>query len=128
MTPSASCRRQPTHSIQTAGYRDFGINGTFVVYRKLAQDVAGFWRFLQDESIRLKGAVNPPFMVWLAAKMVGRWPSGAPLILAPDRDRPELRSDDFMYADSDPNGTAVPVWIAHPADKPARSDWPYGSD
>jgi Dyp-type peroxidase family len=93
---------------RTAGYRDFGMNGTFVVYRKLAQDVAGFWRFVQNESIRSKGAVNPQFMVWLATKMVGRWPSGAPLILAPDRDRPDLRTDDFLYADSDPNALLCP--------------------
>lgn len=93
---------------RTAGYRDFGRHGSFVVYRKLAQDVGGFWRFLQNESIRVKGAVNPQFMVWLATKMVGRWPSGAPLILSPDRDRPELRSDDFMYAGSDPNALVCP--------------------
>lgn len=93
---------------RTAGYRDFGMNGTFVVYRKLAQDVTAFWRFLQNEAMRIEGAVNPQFMVWLAAKMVGRWPSGAPLILAPDKDRPELRSDDFMYAESDPRALACP--------------------
>jgi Dyp-type peroxidase family len=93
---------------RNAGYRDFGFNGTFVVYRKLAQHVAAFWRFLQDESVRLQGSVDPQFMVWLATKMVGRWPSGAPLVLAPDGDRPDLRSDDFAYAASDPNALACP--------------------
>ena len=39
----------------------------------------------------------------LAAKFVGRWPSGAPLALAPDRDDPELgadpeRNNAFLYA------------------------------
>jgi len=93
---------------QTARYRDLGFNGTFVVYRKLAQDVASFWRFLQDESIRLEGTPSPRLMVWLAAKMVGRWPSGAPLILAPDGDQPDLRTDDFLYAKEDPDGLACP--------------------
>ncbi len=93
---------------RNAGYRDLGMNGTFVVYRKLAQDVAAFWRFLQDESVRLHGAVSPQFMVWLAAKMVGRWPSGAPLVLAPDGDRLDLRTDDFLYAHSDPNALKCP--------------------
>jgi Dyp-type peroxidase family len=40
----------------------------------------------------------------IAAKMVGRWRSGAPLVLAPDRDDPALgtdgnRNNDFSYAD-----------------------------
>jgi deferrochelatase/peroxidase EfeB len=38
-----------------AGYRDLAANGTFVVYRKLAQDVAGCWQFLQAESVRRMG-------------------------------------------------------------------------
>ena len=38
----------------------------------------------------------------LAAKLMGRWRSGAPLVLAPERDDPELgadplRNNDFNY-------------------------------
>jgi deferrochelatase/peroxidase EfeB len=47
-------------------------------------------------------------MIWLAAKMVGRWPSGASLILAPNGDQPDLRTDDFLYAKEDPDGLACP--------------------
>jgi Dyp-type peroxidase family len=106
---------------QTAGFRDFGLNGSFLVYRKLAQDVAAFWRFLRSESERLKGIANAQFMVWLAAKMVGRWPSGAPLALTPDADRPEwAHRDDFLYAESDPNGLSCPfgshIRRTHPRD------------
>ena len=90
------------------GLRDLGFNGSFVVYRKLEQDVAGFWRTLQEESARLVGKADPKVMVWLAAKMVGRWPSGAPLALAPDADRPGLRIDDFLYAGLDPDGARCP--------------------
>ena len=95
---------------QQAGYRDLGANGTFVVYRKLAQDVAGFWQFLQAESLRRKGSADPTWMVWLATKMVGRWPSGAPLVLAPEADDPAAQQrDDFGYAAADPQGLACPV-------------------
>ena len=95
---------------QAIGYRDFGFNGTFLIYRKLEQDVTGFWRFLQAESVRLRGTADPRFMVWLAAKMLGRWPSGAPLVLAPERDRPEFaKRNDFYYAQNDPEGLACPV-------------------
>src|SRR4029450_7095790 len=46
----------------------------------------------------------------LAAKMVGRWPSGAPLVLAPERDDPALAdANDFGYHDSDPRGLACPI-------------------
>lgn len=49
----------------------------------------------------------------LAAKLVGRWRSGAPLTLAPEVDDPALgadprRNDDFTYA-SDPHGLQVPL-------------------
>jgi deferrochelatase/peroxidase EfeB len=48
----------------------------------------------------------------LAAKLVGRWRSGAPLTLAPAHDDPGLgadprRNNDFTYAD-DPDGRQVP--------------------
>ncbi len=90
-------------------YHDLGIHGAFVVYRKLRQDVAGFWRFLQRESIRHKGETNPAFMVWLAAKMVGRWPNGAPLVLAPEAQGRDIGPhDDFLYAEADPAGLACP--------------------
>src|SRR5262249_37023057 len=49
----------------------------------------------------------------LAAKLFGRWRSGAPLTLAPARDDPTLgadprRNDAFTYAD-DPRGLQVPL-------------------
>ncbi|MGO4603406.1 Dyp-type peroxidase [Terrabacter sp. 2YAF2] len=64
-----------------------GRNGTFLVLRKLRTDVAAYRRYLREaarsrEEERL-----------LAAKMVGRWPSGAPLALAPETDDPELGAD-----------------------------------
>jgi len=41
--------------------------------------------------------------------MVGRWPSGAPLVKAPDQDIPALADDnDFAYHD-DPLGLACPI-------------------
>jgi len=73
-------------------------NGTFVAFRKFHMDVAAFRRYLRAQ------ASSPEEEELLAAKMVGRWRSGAPLVLAPDRDNPELGSDRnsnnvFSYAD-----------------------------
>jgi deferrochelatase/peroxidase EfeB len=89
--------------------RDFGRNGSYVVYRKLQQDVAGFWRFMHAEALRLRGRPDPAYMVWLAARFVGRWPSGAPLALVPDADDPRQgRRDDFGYA-HDTGGFGCPI-------------------
>jgi Dyp-type peroxidase family len=48
--------------------------------------------------------------VRLAAKCVGRWPSGAPLALSPEKDDPTLSdADDFGYYEKDPHGFACPI-------------------
>jgi deferrochelatase/peroxidase EfeB len=97
----------PYHA--SANVRDLGANGSFVVYRKLRQDVAGFWQFMKREAVRATGREDPAFMVWLASRFVGRWPSGTALMIAPDADRAELRDrNDFLYG-SDPDGRACPI-------------------
>ena len=97
----------PYHA--AAHLRDLGRNGSFVVYRKLQQDVAGFWQFMKREADRSGGVDDPCRMVWLAAKLVGRWPSGAPLMLAPETDNAELRDrNDFLYRE-DPAGLRCPI-------------------
>lgn len=85
-----------------------GRNGTYLSFRKLRLDVAGFRRFLRDNATPTDTGER------LAAKMVGRWPSGAPLVLAPDEDDAELAADpmrvnDFRYGSSDPVGLRCPV-------------------
>ena len=84
-----------------------GRNGTYVAFRKLHQKVAAFRQFLSEQ------AEDRGEQEWLAAKMVGRWPSGAPLALSPDKDDPELgadpeRNNAFMYGD-DPRGLKCPM-------------------
>jgi Dyp-type peroxidase family len=86
-----------------------GSNGSYLVYRKLEQDVVGFWNFMYKEA---KG--DPKTAEWLAAKFVGRWTSGAPLVLAPDEDNPMIgenlnQNNDFQFAKLDPFGYACPI-------------------
>ena len=83
-----------------------GRNGTYLGFRKYQSRVGAFNRFLRahgntDEEREL-----------LAAKLVGRWRSGAPLTLAPDVDDPALgadpkRNNDFNYA-NDQRGRQAP--------------------
>ena len=54
-----------------------GRNGTYVVFRKLHQRVAAFRQYLKEN------AGSPDEEELLAAKMMGRWRSGAPLALCP---------------------------------------------
>jgi Dyp-type peroxidase family len=73
-------------------------NGTFIALRKFHTKVASFRKFLREE------ATSPEEEELVAAKMVGRWRSGAPLVLAPEHDDPTLgadpnRNNDFGYSD-----------------------------
>jgi Dyp-type peroxidase family len=84
-----------------------GKNGTYVVFRKLHQRVAAFRQYLAANSS------SPDEENLLAAKMMGRWQSGAPLALCPFHDDPELgadpaRNNDFLFNEDDPQGLKTP--------------------
>jgi Dyp-type peroxidase family len=63
------------------GYKDLGHNGTYLVLRKLHQDVDAFNAFLEQnrEVAPYPGASPERQKQWLKAKLIGRWPNGAPL-------------------------------------------------
>ncbi|HEY5723995.1 MAG TPA: hypothetical protein VIT45_16920 [Allosphingosinicella sp.] len=69
---------------------DFSRNGTFIAYRKLEQDVAGFKAWVDESAAQLQQVWNlPSFDIarkTLMAKMAGRWEDGVPLDVAPDYD------------------------------------------
>jgi Dyp-type peroxidase family len=83
-------------------------NGSYMAYRRLQEHVGAFRAYLADN------AESPQEQELLAAKFMGRWRSGAPLVLAPDADDPELgadpmRNNDFNYKEMDPFGYACPL-------------------
>ena len=85
-----------------------GRNGTYVVFRKLHQRVAAFRQYLKANSSSSEEEEL------LAAKMMGRWRSGAPLALSPTKDDPALganpqRSNDFLFKEEDPKGLKTPL-------------------
>jgi len=84
-----------------------GRNGSFVAFRKLHQRVAAFRRYLKESS------PNAEAEELLAAKMMGRWRSGAPLALCPMHDDAALgadrqRNNDFLFKEDDPIGYKTP--------------------
>jgi Dyp-type peroxidase family len=93
-----------------SGAADLGRNGTYLVLRQLDQDVSRFWRYVTEATRGPDGSDDPAARDLLAAKLVGRWPSGAPLVKAPDLDNPALGLDnDFRYHGPDPLGLACPL-------------------
>ena len=98
------------------GWKDLGKNGTYLVFRRLAQDVRGFWRFL-DEQAQGDAARR----VRLAELMVGRRmdEDGTPLVGGD----PEA----FTY-ESDLHGRACPFGAHIRRANPRTADLPYGTD
>ncbi|HEY1984507.1 MAG TPA: Dyp-type peroxidase [Terracidiphilus sp.] len=94
-------------------------NGTFMVYRKLHQNVNTFRTYLRDQGSQYGGGREK-----LAAKFIGRWRDGTPLELSPDKPDPSIVQDksrnvNFKYG-ADPEGTRCPVGAhirrVHPRD------------
>lgn len=84
-----------------------GRNGSYVAFRKLHQKVAAFRCYLRENT---RGAGDEEL---LAAKMMGRWRSGAPLALCPLHDDPELghdgaRNNAFLFRGEDATGYRTP--------------------
>ena len=83
-------------------------NGSYLAYRRLQEHVGRFRDFLRENG------KTPEERELVAAKLMGRWRSGAPLVLAPNKDDPALgadpqRNNDFNYKQMDPHGYAVPL-------------------
>jgi deferrochelatase/peroxidase EfeB len=83
-------------------------NGSYLAYLMIEEHVGAFRDFLRQhgESHEAQELV--------AAKLMGRWRSGAPLVLTPESDDPVLagdpqRTNDFDYGKMDPHGYGCPL-------------------
>lgn len=102
--------------------RDLGRNGSFMVIRQLIQDRDGFRAFTDNQAAtlnahygadRLRETVGAPVTGgWFAAKLMGRWQNGQPLIGNPREDGGAIApqpDDDFLFGRDDPRGHACPL-------------------
>jgi Dyp-type peroxidase family len=93
----------------SGGLPGLGINGSYLVFRQIEQHVQRFWRFMA-EATKGNGQSSVDASIRLAAKMVGRWPSGTPLVVSPDVDDLKYsRENAFDYHVPDRLGHKCPV-------------------
>jgi Dyp-type peroxidase family len=103
-------------------------NGSFLVFRRIRQDVAAFWNWIAHTRKTVKGLGGIQDDVALASRLVGRWPSGAPFNRTPNGDNQTLGKNayennnlqfdadtpDIHYVDKDgkAHGTIFPKLMA----------------
>jgi Dyp-type peroxidase family len=103
-------RVDPQRRLPSAPAGPLGRSGTYMVWRKLHQDVALFRQTLREAARTYEHGDEAK----LAAKVVGRWRNGTPLVVSPDAERPGFdprppAANDFRYADADPDGRRCPL-------------------
>jgi Dyp-type peroxidase family len=87
-------RQSPQDPVQpaepAANFPGWARRGSYLVCRRLNQDVLAFWQFAADAGEQL--GVSP---VHFASTLVGRWPNGAPLMRSPETADAALAGDEF---------------------------------
>ena len=88
-------------------------NGSYLVFRKYSQNIQAFNKFLKTTAMNDLGKDDPKSQEFIAAKLMGRWRSGCPLIGFPKHDQPSIGGDPtnnngFRYA-RDPDGDVCPL-------------------
>lgn len=113
--PNDPLKVRPAVVLTTLPWRK---NGSYLVYRRLQQKVHLFWQFSENCAKEFSGALSKSVTpVEFATRLVGRWPSGAPLMRAPNADDATLAQDDssnnnFQFTNPTPNVTLQDGMVA----------------
>ena len=111
------------------GFRNLGLDGSYMVVRELQQRVAAFWQSLHANAARIRAHDPSATHVtadWLAERVIGRNIDGhllcpAGLLSADEYNFPQ---NDFRFRQTDPNGIGCPfgshVRRANPRDGLAK--------
>jgi deferrochelatase/peroxidase EfeB len=105
------------------GLQDLGRNGTYLVFRQLAQDVRGFWQFMDRQTNS-----DPQARQKLAEAFVGRKQDGQPLVELNDQpiegiDQKNAAENQFTF-DSDSTGLCCPLGAHIRRANPRTTDLP----
>ncbi len=107
----------PPHPL-AEGFRDLGLNGSYMVVRELRQDVAAFWSSMARNAADIQ-ARDPAHSAhvtadWLAERVIGRGKDGH--LLCPGGHLPPtqygLPDSDFRFLPRDPEGAGCPA-VSH---------------
>jgi Dyp-type peroxidase family len=99
----------PAPPLPATHYPAWARLGSYVVCRRLLQNVPAFWQFSNVAAQAL--GIDPQ---QFASMLVGRWPSGAPIMRSPTNENPSLAADDwannhFLYDDNTRPSNLVPI-------------------
>lgn len=112
---------EPAAQPEPPTYPEWARRGSYLVCRRLRQDVPGFWDFAAAAATRT--GTTPEH---LASMMVGRWPSGAPLMRAATADDPVLAGDEFannnFLFDDDTRALPLRPIPGYPGDNFSRAE------
>lgn len=113
------------------GYRNLGLDGSYLVVRELQQRVAAFWKSLETAAARVRAhdpSATHVTAEWLAERVIGRSIDGhllcpgAKLLPVDQYGQPQ---NDFRFKHDDPEGTGCPpgshVRRANPRDSLAKN-------
>jgi Dyp-type peroxidase family len=99
---------------------DWALNGSFLVFRRLRQDVFALHQFFRRAADQFgvpeTEHSSGPRMV--GSSLVGRWPSGAPVERVPDDDDRNLAGDDCANNNFEFQGDTDPLPPADPRNDP----------
>jgi len=102
-------------------WKEFVRNGSMACVAWISQDVAGFETFLEATVDEVRGlAPAGQERDWIAARMMGRWPDGSPVVRWPDRPPASPDHDNSFIFAGDPDGKVCPlnahIRVANPRD------------
>jgi Dyp-type peroxidase family len=102
----------PQHAVANTSTqpRELLRNGTYLVFRQLEQDLKAFDTFLSHTAETVHGEASAATKDWVAARMIGRLPSGEPLVPPSEgRSAGDNQRNDFLYQREDKMGLACPL-------------------
>jgi deferrochelatase/peroxidase EfeB len=117
------CTEACSSAPRTGPAADLVRDSTYGAFRWIYQDVAAFNEFLRTQGPELyPHLAQADAEELLAAKLMGRWRDGTPLVLSPDRSDPTMATrNDFGYRDEDPHGYRCPfsahIRVVNPRDQ-----------
>jgi Dyp-type peroxidase family len=107
--------RQDTEQLYTqapstqSNFPKWAARGSYLVVRRLFQDVPAFWKFAEAGGARM--GMSP---TQFASTLVGRWPSGAPIMRTPTVENAALAGDElannhFLFDDDTRPSSLRPI-------------------